>query len=251
MIKYHGTPIGGTKFDAIKFLKGRHALISMEYQNQVAEVLECSESFCLDNGAFTKWKKDGDDISLPDFLGFVVSLEKHPRMDFYIAPDKIMGTEADNNDLLESWLDMKGDIRNCAPVFHLGEHPDRFLKLAEEYPLVCFGSTEKWARNGSRLWWKQMIPFMDYVTDEYGNLPCKVHGLRMLDINIFKHLPLHSGDSTNAAVNGHISMKKGPYPCVERWQGSERIAQRVESYQSPAFWDSSHVIKELRLNDET
>jgi hypothetical protein len=246
MIKYHGTPVGGTKSDAIKFLDGRHALISFAHQGQVAEVLECCESFCLDNGAFTIWKTTGGDIDLVAYRGWVESLRRHSSFDFYLIPDKIMGSELENDNLIKEW-DELGCGGQGVPVYHLGENPDRFLRLAEEYDKVAFGSTDLWGKNGSKVWWKYMSEFMEEVTDENGYLPCKVHGLRMLDINLFTLLPLHSGDSTNAGVNGHIAMKKGTLPAITRWQGNERIAQRIESFQSAPFWDIEKLFKENKL----
>lgn len=240
MIKYHGTPIGGTKWDALKFLNGRHALISFAHPGQTAEVLECCESFCLDNGAFTIWKSTGGMIDVEKYIEWVTELSKHPSFDFCIIPDIIGGTEEDNDSLVNSW--------NCRasaiPVYHLGESIDRFFRLAEKFDKVAFGSTDKWPRNGSKEWWKHMADFMDVVTDDDGYLPCKVHGLRMLDIKLFKYLPLHSGDSTNAAVNGGRQMKGTSLPAIHRWQGSERIAQRIEAFQSASRWDRGFLIEE-------
>lgn len=89
-----------------------------------------------------------------------------------------------------------------------------------------------------------MKNLMNIITDAEGNLPCKVHGLRMLDPNIFRFLPLHSGDSTNAAVNGGRQMKNVSMPAIKRWQGSERIAQRIESFQSASHWDEEKLYEE-------
>lgn len=240
MIKYHGTPVGGTKMDAIKFLCGRNALISFATQGHIPEVLASCDSFCLDNGAFTIWKTTGGKIDVESYMKWVSLYQKHPSFDFALIPDVIMGTEVENNLLLDEWDDKLIGV----PVFHLGESVDRFLMLADRYNKVAFGSTDLWSRNGSREWWKNMADFMDAVTDEDGNLPCKVHGLRMLDPKLFQYLPLHSGDSTNAVVNGHICMKKGVYPSLERWQGNERIARRIEVHQSAQFWDRSTLIVE-------
>lgn len=240
MIKYHGTPIGGTKLDAIKFLNGRHALVSFAHQQQVPEVLECCESFCLDNGAFTIWKTTGGLIDVKGYKKWVENIGRHPAFDFCLIPDVIGGTEKENDDLLSEW-----DCRlPSVPVFHLSESPDRFFRLADKYPKVAFGSTDKWARNGSKEWWKNMADFMDTVTDSDGFLPCKVHGLRMLDCKIFQYLPIHSGDSTNAAVNGSRLMKEGPLPAVHRWQGNERIAQKIEAFQSPQVWNRERLIED-------
>lgn len=243
MIKYHGTPVGGSKYDCIKFLNGRHALISFAHPTQSAEVLEFCESFCIDNGAFTIWKTTGGDIDVLKYKSFVNTLAKHPAYDFCIIPDKIMGSEKENDIMIAQWEDL-GVTHNAIPVFHLGESPDRFLKLASKYHKVCLGSTDLWPKNGSRGWWKNMANFMDYVTDSDGVLPCKVHGLRMLDPKLFQYLPLHSGDSTNAGVNGHIAMKKPPFPAVHRWQGNERIAQRIEAWQSAPVWNRELLIRD-------
>ena len=240
MIKYHGTPAGGSKYDAIKFLNGRHALICMENPAQTAEVLECCESFCLDNGAFPKWKSGGGEVDVHEYTDFTNALASHPGFDFLLIPDIIGGTEKRNDELIEQW---ESDFVSV-PVYHLGEDPNRFLELAKSFPKVAFGSTDKWGRNGSKEWWKYMADFMDHVTDDNGILPCKVHGLRMLDIKLFQYLPLHSGDSTNAGVNGHICMKKGVYKAVHRWQGNERIAQRIEAHQSAPYWDRQRLIND-------
>lgn len=238
MIKYHGTPIGGTKYDALKFLNGRNALISFAHPGQTAEVLECCDSFCLDNGAFTIWKTTGGQIDVVEYKKWVEHLGSHPAFDFALIPDIIMGSIEDNDEMIERW---ESDV-TAIPVFHLGEPVERFFKMAKKFKTVALGSTDLWPRNGSKEWWTYMADFMDDVTDSRGVMPVKVHGLRMLDPKLFQYLPLHSGDSTNAAVNAHICMKKGIYPCVERWQGSERIAQRVEAFQSASRWDRAKLV---------
>lgn len=240
MIKYHGTPLGGTKLDAIKFLKGRHALISFAHQGQTAEVLECCESFCLDNGAFTVWKTTGGGIDVPAYTKWVDSLATHPSFDFALIPDVIGGAIEENDALIDSWESEHLSV----PVFHLGEPVDRFFMLAKKFKKVAFGSTDLWARNGSKAWWANMANLMDDITDSRGVLPVKVHGLRMLDVKLFQYLPLHSGDSTNAGVNGHLCMKGGIHPSIERWQGNERIAQKIEAYQSASCWNREILYEE-------
>lgn len=245
MRKYHGTPLGGTKMDSIKFLKGRDALISMAAQGQTAEVLECCDSFCLDNGAFTIWKTTGGKIDVPKYKTWVDSLATHPAFDFALIPDVIMGEEKENDELVASWDSEHIGI----PVYHLGEPVDRFFRLAKDFKKIAFGSTDLWPRNGSKGWWKHMADFMDTITDSRGVMPVKVHGLRMLDPKLFQYLPLHSGDSTNAGVNGHLCQKKGIHPAIERWQGNERIAQRIEAHQAAAVWDREALIEDGVLDD--
>lgn len=245
MIKYHGTPVGGTRRDAMLFLQGRNGLISFATQGHIPEVLEQCDSFCLDNGAFSIWKRGEGQIDLQKYNEWVDSLATHPAFDFCIIPDVIGGTNKENDKMLELW----DSLHESIPVYHLGGDPQRFLELAKSYRKVAFGSTDKWPRNGSRKWWAYMADFMDEVTDEHGRLPCKVHGLRMLDPKLFQYLPLHSADSTNAVVNGGLAMKKGVYPSMERWQGSERIARRVEAHQGAAVWDRQRLINDGILEE--
>jgi len=40
MIKFHGTPIGGTSTDAVKFLSGRNALFSYFTKGHISEVID-------------------------------------------------------------------------------------------------------------------------------------------------------------------------------------------------------------------
>jgi hypothetical protein len=238
MIKYHGTPIGGTKKEAALFLQGRHALISFAHPDQIAEVLECCESFCLDNGAFSIWKTTGGRIDILRYKAWVNGLRRHPSFDFAIIPDVIGGTEKENDELITEW----GDIKGSVPVFHLDESPDRFLRLAEKFEKVALGSTDKWPANGSYSWWVYMADLMDRITDSQGSFPCKVHGLRMLDPRIFRYLPLHSGDSTNVAVNNGGPMKNKSYPAVSRSVASELIAQKIEQFQSADAWSREVLI---------
>jgi hypothetical protein len=53
LIHYHGTPIGGSRDDAARFLIGRHALVSFAHQGDMAVVADACQSFILDNGAFS------------------------------------------------------------------------------------------------------------------------------------------------------------------------------------------------------
>ncbi|MDZ2238144.1 hypothetical protein M2638_27215, partial [Klebsiella pneumoniae] len=52
-----------------------------------------------------------------------------------------------------------------------------------------------------------------HVVDENGYPICKLHGLRMLNADIFRHIPLSSADSTNVARNIGIdkSWQKSAY----------------------------------------
>lgn len=237
MIKYHGTPIGGSKRDALLFLSGRNGLVSYAYQHHLPEVLNVCASFCLDNGAFSIWKSGKGTIDEAGYQRWIESLRDHPGFDFFIIPDVIDGKERDNNLLYRKWSRIKGGV----PVYHLGESVQRFRYLAERNWKVCLGSTSKWPTIGTERWWDLFANMMDKICVN-GYPPCKLHGLRMLNPKVFTKIPLHSGDSSNAAVNNGICLKKGIHPSLERWQGSERIARRIEAYQSAPIWDRNNIL---------
>ena len=247
MLKFHGTPIGGTSRDAILFLSGRNALFSFFTKGHIKEVVECCDLFIVDNGAFSHWKTTGGKINVKEYADFVDQYQYYSNHHFHIIPDVIGGTEDENDALLQEWecLGVSKDISSCSPVFHLGESVERFKRLRSKYPIVSLGSTDKWPKNGSNQWWNNMADFMDEITDSKGNAGCKLHGLRMLDPKIFTKLPLHSADSTNASVNGHRCMKEGILKDLERWQGNIRIAQRIEHYQSAPYWNRDNLKMDL------
>ena len=71
MIHYHGTPVGGSRQDVARFLVGRHALIPYGRQDDTGAVLEFCQTFCLDNGAFSHWKKGCGKIDFDAYLAWV------------------------------------------------------------------------------------------------------------------------------------------------------------------------------------
>jgi hypothetical protein len=239
MIKYHGTPVGGSKRDAMLFLSGRSGLVSYAYQQHTAEVVNVCSSFCLDNGAFSIWKSGKGQVDENGYRRWVDSLRSHPAFDFFIIPDVIDGTERENNILFRKWAKVEGGV----PVFHLGESVERFKFLAEHSWKVCLGSTSKWPSIGTEKWWDLFADLMDAICVN-GTPTVKLHGLRMLNPKVFTKIPLHSGDSSNASVNSGVCMKKGVHPSLERWQGSERIARRIEAYQSAPIWSRENILRD-------
>lgn len=241
MIKYHGTPIGGSRAGAIEFLSGRHALVSFARKDQEYDVAECCESFVLDNGAFTTWRSGGklDPIAVKDWY------ESHSwrsGFDFCLIPDVIDGTVAENDAMLDAW----DTTAESVPVFHCGEPVERLIEMSRTFRKVALGSTSAWPGIGTNGWWHEMAKLMnEFCVD--GVPRCKLHGLRMLDVNVFTKLPLHSADSSNAATNGHVLRKTGKYPSMKSWQGSLRIAQKIEHYQSAHKWEPVEIVNQGEL----
>ncbi|HHQ2558982.1 hypothetical protein ACW7EA_12085 [Pseudomonas aeruginosa] len=234
MIHYHGTPIGGTRQDAARFLAGRHALVPFPRQDDVAIVAEVCQSFCFDNGAFSVWKKGGT-LDIEGYLRWVDDWRRHPGFDWALIPDVIDGDEADNDRLLEQWPEHLPGV----PVWHLHESLERLQRLASAWRTVALGSSGQWATPGTAPWWKRISAAMNSICDARGRPTCRLHGLRMLDPKIFGRLPFASADSTNAAVNGGSVSRFGIYPPPTAGQRAAVIADRIETHNSAPVWTHS------------
>src|SRR6478752_3705119 len=114
MNHYHGTPVGGTRVDVVRFLKGRHALIPFPRRDDMGAVAEVCQSFVFDNGAFSVWKS-GAVLDVPGYIAWCDEWHRHPGFDWALIPDVIDGNEADNDALLADWPRY---IRGV-PVWHL------------------------------------------------------------------------------------------------------------------------------------
>lgn len=234
MIHYHGTPIGGSKIEAAKFLVGRHGLVSFAYKDQLSAVMEYCQSFIIDNGAFTHWKKGGK-INRLDYANWVNGIYKHPNFDWCIIPDVIDGSEQENMDQVEWWQENCSHIKS-APVWHLHESFDYLEFLSSRFEVVCLGSSGEWSTPNTKPWWDRISKVMDFICDVEGRPPCKFHGLRMLDHDVFTRLPLSSADSTNAAVNQGSLSRFGIYTPPTSGQRAAVIANRIEQYNSSPTW---------------
>ena len=230
MIHYHGTPVGGPRVDAARFLAGRHALVPFSYTDDVAIVADVCQSFVFDNGAFTVWKQGGQ-LDIEGYISWVEDWHRHPGFDWALIPDVIDGSDKENDELLEAWpKHLKG-----VPVYHLHESKERLIRLAKTFDRIALGSSGQFKSPGTELWWARINEVLPEICVD-GKPICKLHGLRMLDPAIFTKLPLASADSTNAAVNGGSISRFGSYPPPTKAQRSEVIAERIESFNScPTF----------------
>jgi hypothetical protein len=196
----------------------------------------------VDNGAFSAWKSGHGITDWSRYYAWVGGLHRCPSFDFAVIPDVIDGDEEANDALLEEW-----PWRNIAPwigapVWHMHESMDRLLKLASAYPRVCIGSSGAFATVGNARWWGRMAEAMNMVCDKNGLPICKLHGLRMLNPEIFSRLPFSSADSTNIAQNIGIDSKwRGPYSPPSKEARALVMRQRIESSQAQTFWDRHSV----------
>ena len=101
MIHFHGGPITPDTC-ALKAWKGRHAFISFANPGQLALASEVTQSFALDNGAFSFWTKKRV-VNWNDYYAFVGRWMNHPRFAFAVIPDVIGGTSEENDALIAEW----------------------------------------------------------------------------------------------------------------------------------------------------
>lgn len=231
----------------VKAFAGRNAMVSYSDPRQMDVAVEICHSVIGDCGSFGKWK-----AGLPyDFAGYMTWAAhwlRHPAVRWVIIPDKIDGTEEENDDLIAEW-ELPANV--SVPVYHMHESPDRLARLIDAgYVQVAIGSSGQFAEIGTRKWWRRIAEIMEVACDEDGYPLAKLHGLRMLDSTVTSHLPLHSGDSCNVARNAGIDKAwNGPYAPKSRASRATIMMDRIEAHASASRWckQSSGVQQNMEL----
>lgn len=235
MIHYHGTPVGGTRQDVPRFLRGKHALVPFRRPDDLSVVQDVCQSHIFDNSAFSIFKQGGGDVPFDDYVDWVKANYQHPGFDWALIPDKIDGDVEHNARLVRDWLRC-GLKAKGVPVWHLHEPLEYLEWLVANFHTVALGSSGQWATPGTEGWWRRMNDAMNVCCDKRRRPRCKLHGLRMLSPEIFTRLPLASGDSTNAAVNCGSLARFGSYLPPTAAQRAAVIADRIEAHNSAALW---------------
>lgn len=229
MIHYHGTPITPETVSH-RALQGRHAFVSFMEPRDIELAASVCQSFALDNGAFTLWKK-GDPRpewdAYYEWSGFWLG---HPACDWAVIPDVIGGTEKENDELLAEWPHGHRGV----PVWHLNESVERLVRLAEVWPRIALGSAEEYDVTRPAQAVGRLSVALPRICDAHGRPKVKLHGLRMLRPEIITKVPLTSGDSTNVARNTSIDKAwKGTYaPATLETRGLVMV-ERIEAVQTP------------------
>jgi len=227
---------------AMEAVRNGHAFVSFARRDQLALVMEVCQSFAIDNGAFSAWQSGKPVTDWSGYYAWAQEMLFIPSCDFAVIPDVIDGDEQANDELLAQWPLPRWF---GAPVWHMHESIDRLLRLAMNYPRVCIGSSGGFSRVGSQEWWVRMGQAMDRVCPD-GRPLCRLHGLRMLNTEVFSRLPLASADSTNIARNVGIDQKwRGTYLPPSREVRAQVMRARIEAYNAPARWERDPIQKEL------
>lgn len=228
MIHYHGGPITPDTC-ALKVWTARHAFVSFAATQQMDLAAQVTQSFALDNGAFSFWKT-GQEVRWDDYYQWVGIWRTHPGFDFAVVPDVIEGSEEENDALAAEWPYPR---HQGAVVWHINETFERLQRLAEQWPRVCIGSSGEWDVNRPKKFLSRAIPAIASICGPDGRPNCKLHGLRMLNPVIFSELPLSSADSTNVARNVGIDSRwRGTYQPKSKETRAIILTERIEAFNS-------------------
>ena len=213
-IHYHGTPISPAY--VYKFMGGRHFCVSFADPRDVERAHEIGQSVMLDNGAFSNWRTG----KATDWLGYYAWADRwldHPNT-WAIIPDVIAAGPEAQDELVAQWP--HGD--RGAPVWHMHEPIERLLRLIDEWPKVCIGSSAEYARVLSPEWRRRMDETWDVIDIMFRRTPW-VHMLR--GMQCVKHgWPFASVDSTDVARNHNRGWR--PDHKAEAWDARQCPARR-------------------------
>ncbi|MWL81075.1 hypothetical protein GQM10_28215, partial [Escherichia coli] len=156
------------------------AFVSFARPEQMKKIAMFPCDIRLDNGAFSDWMKalkKGTPVDWSkrrakfyDFVGKWFS-----RIEWFLIPDVVEGTEAENDEQIElvpDWLKSK-----AVPVWHTDESIERLLRLSGKFEWVAIGCCGPHRHIRSK-WWEQRMD--EVFTELYinRNLKVKIHGLR-------------------------------------------------------------------------
>lgn len=216
MIHYHGTPI--TPISSLLELAGRNFCVSHIRPDDVARCHQIGQSVMLDNGAFSKWRscKATDWPKYYDWCDRWLSF----ATTWAVIPDVINAGTQEQDALLREWPHgQKG-----APVWHMDEPINRLLRLCDEWPRVCIGSTDEYSVVLSDAWCRRMDQAFNEIAARHRRLPW-LHMLRGMQLS-GRHWPFASCDSTDIARNHHLP-HRSPRAMADRW----------DAMQTPGVWE--------------
>jgi len=196
-------------------LGGRHLLVSHAYPGRVRLAHEIGQSVLLDNGAFSKWRS-GKDTNWSEYYNWADEWLCCPTT-WAIIPDVIDAGHEAQDALITEWP----HGQRGAPVWHTDEPLGRLLRLCDEWPKVCLGSSGQHPINSTA--WKHVMDLaFNAVTARHSRLPW-LHGLRMQGVGA--NYPFGSVDSADIARNNN------------RPQNSiNKMADKWDRQQPPIRW---------------
>lgn len=228
MIPYHGTPITPDTC-ALEAIRGGHAFVTYAAPQQIRLVAEVCRSFAIDNGAFIFWNNGITQDDWGKFYAWLSAWLHHPRLDFFVIPDVIEGSEEENDALIAACpYKEKG-----APVWHTNESPERLQRLAAQFARVCIGSSGEYDVSFRTRYIARIKEVLRPICNSQGFPTTKIHLLRALNPAIFTQLPASSADSTNVGRNiGMDSRWKGTFQPRSKVVRTRILVDRINHFNS-------------------
>lgn len=221
---YHGTPI--SPIAALESLGPRAFCISFFRTDDAERCEAVSPAVMYDCGAysfFTAARRSGreqnDQHSWRPYYEWLEPRLFQPGR-WAIVPDVIdAGTQLQDALLAEWPFGHRG-----APVWHTDEPLDRLLRLIDQWPRVCMGSTGEHWQVGGPDWTRRM----DETWSRLERLAVRpaIHMLRGVAV---AHLyPFDSADSSSLGQNGHRYRQPLFAGTPDEWTGLNAYADRLE-----------------------
>ena len=215
VLHYHGTPI--TPNAVLLTLAGKCFCVSHARPDQVEIVHQIGQSVMLDNGAFSKFTKDKP-TDWPAYYDWCDRWLDYPTT-WAVIPDVIDAGSQEQDALIREWP----HGQRGAPVWHSDEPIERLLRLCDEWPRVCIGSTGEHWRVLSDPWRARIDGAFNALARRHKRMPW-LHMLRGMQLAGMEW-PFASVDSTDVAQNHN------------RPQNTARaMADRWDAAQCPANW---------------
>lgn len=226
MIHYHGTPI--TPQEVLFTLFGKSFCVSHARPDNVEICHRIGQSVMLDNGAFSAWKRGHE----PNWRSYYEWCDKwldYPTT-WAVIPDVIDAGSQHQDALLREWP----HGHRGAPVWHMDEPLERLLRLTNEWPRICVGSTAEYAVVMSETWIARMSDAWNLIAKHHTRTPA-IHMLRGMQCSggIF---PFASVDSTDVAQN-HNRPANNAREMADRW----------DAQQCPGRWKKRRVTTQFDL----
>lgn len=224
-LHYHGLPITG--WDVFYTLAGRCFCVSFHRPDQVKQAHEVGQAVMLDNGAFSAFTKGKPVTDWRAFYDWCDRWLAYPTS-WAVIPDEIDAGSQQQDALLREWP--HGE--RGAPVWHMDEPVDRLVRLTEEWPRVCIGSTGEYWQILSDAWTRRMDKAWDAVAARHPRTP-NIHMLRGMQLTRCDW-PFASVDSTDIGRN-HNRAENTARAMADRWDAA----------QCPPIWRGREQTKEL------
>lgn len=226
MLHFHGTPI--TPNATLLTLAGNCFCVSHMRPDQVEVCHQIGQSVMLDNGAFSKWKS-GKVTDWDAYYAWADRWLDYPTT-WAVIPDVIDAGTQEQDYLIREWP--HGE--RGAPVWHMDEPIDRALRLLDEWPRVCFGSTAEYAEILSVAWIGRMDRVWNEIAKRHQRTPT-VHMLRGMQLST-REWPFASVDSTDVAQN-HNRPQNTARAMADRWNAAQPPARWAGRPAHPDLFD--------------